>query len=76
MTNKREFPIYIATLKKSGGEILLSLEKYRGIPILNIRFWFKDDNDKWRPGRQGIALHVNRIDEILLSYGRSECRTG
>lgn len=61
----RKFPIIVTEMKKNSKErIRFTVEDYRGIPVVNVRVWYLDENDTWKPGRQGLAMDVKKIREF------------
>lgn len=60
MTDKR-----IATLPKNSiEELRISLDTYAGHRIVNQRVWFKSA-DEWRPGKQGLAVRVEQLPDLI-----------
>jgi hypothetical protein len=60
--------------KNSKEEVRVSLDDFRGRKIINIRVYYRSDNGKWLPGRQGLALGVDRyrdLAEAMLKVGEA-----
>jgi hypothetical protein len=49
--------------KNSKEEVRVSIDEFKGRTLINIRVYYKD-NDKWLPGRQGIALSIDRYRDL------------
>jgi hypothetical protein len=60
--------------KNSKEEVRVSLDDFRGRKIINIRVYYRSDNGQWLPGRQGLALGVDRyrdLAEAMLKVGEA-----
>ncbi|WP_243611641.1 transcriptional coactivator p15/PC4 family protein [Shimia aestuarii] len=56
----------IATIpKNSNEEIRVSLDEFRGHQLLNVRVWYRAEDDEMRPGRQGIAVKADLVADLL-----------
>lgn len=58
--------------KNSREEVWVSIDDFRGRKILNIRVHYRSDTGQWLPGKQGIALSVDRyrdLAEAVLQLG-------
>lgn len=49
--------------KNSKEEVRISVETFHGRKIINMRVFYRDD-DVWKPGRQGLALSVDRYKDL------------
>jgi hypothetical protein len=57
--------ILISEWPINGGEIArVSLDRYRGLWLINLQKWYKDDTGKFNPGIRGIALNVAHLARI------------
>jgi hypothetical protein len=55
----------IAIIGKSATqELRVSIDHFRGNQLLNLRTWFTGADGKMLPGRQGIAIGINRLPEL------------
>lgn len=50
--------------KNSREEIWVSLDDFRGRKIINIRVHYKGETGEWLPGKQGIAMSVERYRDL------------
>jgi hypothetical protein len=53
--------------------VRLSIEKYNGVWLINLRKWFDADDGEMRPGKHGIALsvkHLPRLAEAISAAHR------
>jgi hypothetical protein len=42
----------------------VSIENYNGFDLINVRKWFKAEDDTLRPGKQGIAIQVKHLPQL------------
>jgi hypothetical protein len=46
--------------------VRVSIEKFKGVDLINLRKWFLADNDDTlRPGKGGIALNVKHLPKLV-----------
>lgn len=50
--------------KNKKEEVRLSVGIFHGRRIINVRVYFKDDDGTWKPGRQGLAVSVERYKDL------------
>lgn len=51
--------------KGTGEEIRVSLDTYKGKPIISVRTWYTDDEaGEKRPGKNGINLPVTHLKKL------------
>lgn len=50
--------------KNRSEEVRVSLDDFRGTPLLNIRTWYLAQDGEMRPGKQGIAMGPDRALEV------------
>lgn len=50
--------------KNKKEEVRLSVETFHGRKIINIRVFYKDDGGEWKPGKQGLAVAIERYKEL------------
>lgn len=58
--------------KNSREEVRFSVDDFRGRKILNIRVYYRAESGDWSPGKQGLALSVERyrdLAEAILKVG-------
>ena len=53
--------------KNSKEEVRVSVDDFRGRKIMNIRVYYRNEAGEWLPGKQGIALSVDRYRELADS---------
>lgn len=57
--------VVIATFEKNKKEeVRVSLDTFHGKKLINLRVWFKDDDGTMKPGKQGIALGMDRYKDL------------
>ena len=60
--------------KNSKEEIRVSIDEFRGTKIINIRVFYRSPTGEWLPGKQGIAMKVDRYRELasaILQLGEA-----
>jgi hypothetical protein len=50
--------------KNKKEEVRVSVGSFHGRQIINIRVYYKDDDGSWKPGKQGLALSVERYKDL------------
>ncbi len=50
--------------KNKKEEVRLSVGTYHGRKIISIRVFYKDDDGVWKPGKQGLAVSVERYKDL------------
>lgn len=64
----------ISTFEKNKKEeVRVSIETFHGRKLINIRVYYKDDDGTMKPGKQGIALAVDRYKDLagaILELGQ------
>jgi len=58
--------------KNSREEVWVSLDDFRGRKIINIRVFYRAESGTWMPGKQGLAVGVDRyrdLAEAVLKLG-------
>ena len=59
--------------KNKKEEVRVSLETFHGRKLINIRVFYKDDDGTMKPGKQGLALAVDRYKDLagaILELGQ------
>lgn len=57
--------IHIASIaKNSREEIRVSLGEFRGVRLINLRVWYCSPGETMKPGRDGLALRIDRLDAL------------
>lgn len=58
--------------KNSREEVWISVDDFRGRKLINIRVYYRSPTGEWLPGKQGVALSVDRyrdLAEAVLTLG-------
>lgn len=50
--------------KNKKEEVRLFVGTFHGRRIINIRVYYKDDDGVWKPGKQGLAVSVERYKDL------------
>jgi len=59
--------------KNKKEEVRVSLDTFHGRKLINIRVYYKDDDGTMKPGKQGIALGMDRYKDFagaILEVGQ------
>ena len=65
--------VKIADIRKNVGKtLILTLENFQGVNILNMRVWYVGKNGNLRPGKQEIALRVEISPELLIALEQAK----
>ncbi len=57
-------------INKRGETARVSIEPYKGSPLVNIRKWFEDDDGEMRPSK-GIALNVKHLPQLAEAVAKA-----
>lgn len=50
--------------KNSKEEVRVSIDDFHGRKIINLRVYYRADGGQWMPGKQGLALAVDRYRDL------------
>jgi hypothetical protein len=50
--------------KNKKEEVRISVGTFHGRRIINVRVFYKDDDGTWKPGKQGVAVSVERYKDL------------
>ncbi|HEW92656.1 MAG TPA: transcriptional Coactivator p15 (PC4) [Thermotogaceae bacterium] len=54
------------TLPKNSREVIrISVDKYAGKDIINIRVFYDPGTGEYRPTRKGLAIRVEMLDDLI-----------
>src|SRR5689334_6976964 len=63
----------IGTISKNRKErVQVSLSEYRGFDMLTVRVWYLDDDQSWKPGKQGLALRVELLPQLTVLLHKAQ----
>jgi len=51
--------------KNSGEKLRVSLGSYRGHDLVNLRVWFRGEDDQWHPTRKGVAISTELLPDLI-----------
>ena len=57
--------------KNSREQIHVERRDYMGHDLINVRVWFDDGSGEYRPGKQGIAIRVELVGEVIEALGET-----
>lgn len=72
MTEEQRSEVISKFEKNSREEVWVSVDDFRGRKIINIRVHYRGETGEWLPGKQGVALAVERyrdLAEAVLKLG-------
>ena len=55
----------IAIQKNSREELRIERQEYHGHDLINLRVWYDDGSGEYRPGKQGLAIKVDLLPDVL-----------
>lgn len=59
----------VATIRKnSRGELRVTLSEFNGLRLVNQHVWFEAEDGTMRPGKAGVAIRVDHLDEMIESF--------
>ena len=58
--------------KNSREELKVSLTEFHGHDLINLRVFFKLDDGELRPGKAGLALRVEKLDDLIEALQRAQ----
>jgi Transcriptional Coactivator p15 (PC4) len=62
---KTGFPIIIAEWPRNNRELVrISLDRFNGCFTIDVRFWWRDPNGVFKPGRDGLTLGVKHLPKL------------
>lgn len=51
--------------------IRISLAKFEGAPVVDLRVWFKDGGGRFRPAKQGLTLSTRQLPRLTHAMKRA-----
>ena len=64
--------LLIATIEKNSREALrITLGEFKGHRLVNLRVWFRAEDGEMRPGNSGVAIKVEKLEELLSALMRA-----
>jgi hypothetical protein len=64
--------IAIAAIPKgTREEIRVSITEWKGAQLLSIRVWFPAADGEMRPGKDGLAVRIDRLPELADAIGKA-----
>lgn len=62
----------VAIPKNSREELRVTVEEFKGVPLVNLRVWFVAEEGNMRPGKQGVALRVDLLPDLRRALEQAE----
>jgi hypothetical protein len=55
----------IIEIEKNSREIIrISLSEFKGKKLIDLRVWYKDKEDEYKPSQKGLSLSVDKYKEL------------
>lgn len=65
-TENEQTGTVIGTIPKGEGEqITISKKEYKGFKYVDIRLFFKDSENAWKPTKKGVTVGANKLDVLI-----------
>ena len=62
------YPKEIANIERNRSEIYrVSLNEFKGKLLCDIRIWYLDADDNYQPGKKGVSVPVEKLDELIAA---------
>ena len=58
--------------KNSREEVRISLDNFNGHKLVNIRVFYNAGDRDMRPGKQGLAIRLEQLPELMLALAKVE----
>jgi hypothetical protein len=67
-----KLPITIAEWPRNEREVLrVSLDRFNGRGMVDVRAWWHDDDGSWKPGRGGLTLPTKHLRMLADGLARA-----
>lgn len=66
-SDPREERLIRAFDRGAGQQLQVRLVTFRGREYLDLRNFYLDENDEWKPTRKGIAIPLELYDELMAA---------
>ena len=50
--------------KNSQEQVRILRREYHGLPLFDLRVFFRDTGDTWKPSKKGLCLGIDRLDQL------------
>ncbi len=70
-----DFKLVHSFPKNALEEVRAYVSEYKKRDYINLRVFYKTDDDQWKPSPKGITLAVDLIDDLVAS-GRGPAESG
>lgn len=62
----------IGTIKKNASEqVRITLGRYRNLPRIDVRIWYRTEHGDYQPTRRGLSLPLERLAELIQALERA-----
>lgn len=63
----------IAEILRNPTEIIrIALSNYKGKDYLDMRIFYLDDNNEWKPTKKGVTLTPDMLDEAIMALQKAK----
>ena len=62
-------------MKNGFDKVIIRFAEFRDVKYLDIRTWYQNDKDEWKPTKKGIIIPLNKIEELKKGIDKAcgEC---
>jgi hypothetical protein len=69
--------VLIGEIVKNVNERLrITVESYRGHSFVDLRIYYRDHDENWKPTTKGVALKPNIVDEVIRLLTAAQAAQG
>jgi Transcriptional Coactivator p15 (PC4) len=66
------FPVVVAEWPRNDHEIIrVSLDRFNGRQMIDVRGWWHDKDAGWRAGRGGLTLNVSHLPDLAFGFAEA-----
>lgn len=70
--NGSHFPIIVAEWRRDDNEVIrVSFDRFNGRKVIDVRAWWRDSDDKWKPGRGGLTLAIKHLPDLAAGLAKA-----
>ena len=63
----------VAEIQKNAVEVVrVSLTEFKGHQLVDLRVYFLDDSDEFRPSKKGVCLKPDLLGEVIQALERAQ----
>jgi hypothetical protein len=63
--NGSRFPIIVAEWRRDDREVIrVSFDRFNGRKVIDVRAWWRDSDDNWKPCRGGLTVAIRHLPDL------------